>query len=387
MKRKIAYISGNRSEFGLIKKTLRTLNLDDRTEIQLYLIGAHLIPELGDTKSEIIEEGLPIKDVIYTFENIEKFDLGKIMAVSLEKIGEAFKKNKPDILLVVGDRYESFCAAIAGYIMKIPIVHVHGGELTQGALDDGFRHAITKLASIHFVSTEDYRTRVIQLGENPMNVHNVGGLGVDDIEGMTFSSRMELEEKYGFEFKKNNFLITYHAETANDSNPGSHFSEILKSLSLFPDCIQIFTAPAPEPGGEEILNLIEKYVNNNNNATFIKSMGKSDYFSMLRYSTAVIGNSSSGLLEAPSFQVLTLNIGQRQSGRIKANSVIDVECDAQEITAKLLGIINGEFSNKLSGLVNPYSKKNTSEIIARFLIEQNLDSFRKLPFYDLEKIN
>ncbi len=296
-----------------------------------------------------------------------------------------FERMKPDLIVLLGDRYELLGAASAAMVHRIPIAHIHGGEITEGSFDDNIRHCLTKLSHIHFVATEQYRKRVIQLGEEPSNVHNVGGLGVDAIDKINLLSRADLEKDIGINFLKRNLIITYHPLTLSSSEQTeSEVVELIKALSRLENTLQIFTLPNADPGNFRITEIINSYVNENDSAIAFKSLGQLRYLSCLSHVDAVIGNSSSGLIEAPSFNIGTVNIGERQKGRLNAKSVINVRADADLIHNSISTIYTKEFQELLNDNSNPYGEGEAVQKILYILTNLKIEKLLRKKFFDLD---
>ena len=296
-----------------------------------------------------------------------------------------FSEIKPDLVFLLGDRYELIGAAISATIFRIPIAHIHGGEKTEGAFDESIRHSITKLSHIHFVANEIYRKRVIQLGEDQKYVFNVGGLGVDAIKKTKLLSKQSLEKSLGLKFMKKNLLITFHPVTLLEKKDSENeINQLLKSMSLLEETLQIFTMPNADPGNDYIFKAIETYVKNNKFAFLFSSLGQLKYYSCLKQVDALVGNSSSGILEAPSFNIGSINIGDRQKGRLKAKSVISVEADSELITKAIEQLYSKDFSEILKTNINPYGNGDTSKKIIKIIKTINFQDILKKSFHDID---
>lgn len=384
MKQKICVVTGTRAEYGLLALLLRKLKKIDSIELQIIATGMHLSPEFGLTFREIEKDGFKIDRKVYILLSADTpSSISKSIGLGCIGFAEAFENLSPDLIVVVGDRYEILSAVFSALIFRIPVCHIHGGELTEGAYDDAIRHSITKMSAIHFVAAEEYRKRVIQLGENPKSVFTVGGLGVDAILNLPILPLEELESSLQFKFGKKNLLITFHPETISKENPKFQFSQILQALERLEDTKFIFTYPNSDTGGREIINMIDEFVNKNQNAKSFVSLGQLRYFSCIRYVDGVLGNSSSGLLEVPSFKKGTINIGDRQKGRLKAKSVIDVEADANSIHDGIMKLYSNDFQEILSETTNPYGNGNASDKILATLMTLNFSDFKEKKFHDL----
>ncbi|TGL99205.1 UDP-N-acetylglucosamine 2-epimerase [Leptospira jelokensis] len=384
MKQKICVVTGTRAEYGLLSLLLHKIKKSNSFELQIIATGMHLSPEFGSTYIEIEKEGFKIDRKVEILLSADTASsISKSIGLGCIGFAEAFENLAPDLLLVLGDRYEILSAAISALIFRIPICHIHGGELTEGAYDDAIRHSITKMSAIHFVAAEEYRNRVIQLGESPQHVYEVGGLGVDTILNLPLLSLEDLERELNFKFGKRNLLITYHPETMASEDPSNQFSELLLALKKLENTNFIFTYPNSDTGGRKIIKMIDDFVGKNKNARSFVSLGQTKYFSCIRYVDAVVGNSSSGLLEVPSFKKGTINIGDRQKGRLRAKSVIDVPCDSDSIYNGILEIYSKEFQAHLSETTNPYGLGNASDQILQKLMSLNFSDFKSKKFYDL----
>ena len=309
----------------------------------------------------------------------------KSAGLALTGFADALSDLKPDLLIILGDRYEMLAAVILGFIFRIPVAHLNGGELTEGAFDESIRHSITKMSHLHFTSTEEYRKRVIQLGESPDRVFNVGAIGLDNIRNMKLLSKPDLEKALDLRFLKKNLLITFHPVTLESNSSGEQFSKILNIIDSLKDTMLIFTKANADTGGRIINNMIDEYAGKNSGKSRVfTSMGQLKYLSTLQFVDAVLGNSSSGLVEAPSFHIGTINIGDRQKGRIKAQSVIDSEPEAGSINHSLDRLYSEEFRKMLRNVVNPYGDGHTAERVFSILYRTDLTGILKKQFFDLE---
>ena len=322
---KICLITGSRSEYGLLRRLMFKIKKSKKLNLDIVVTGMHLSKKFGFTYKDIIRDGFKISEKVNLGLNSDSIE-STINSINMGTKGftKVYKKIKPDIILVVGDRSEIFSAVIAASFSRIPIAHLHGGELTEGAIDEALRHSITKMSHIHFVANSEYKKRVIQLGENPGRVFNVGGLGVDNIKNLKLLTKNELEKELKFNFKERNILITFHPETLNKAKVKKQFNEVLKALKKIKNTNLVFTMPNSDLGNAIIFKMIKTFVKKNKNSYFFTSMGQLRFLSCLKHFDGIIGNSSSGLLEMPSFKKGTLDIGDRQRGRLKAKSVINV---------------------------------------------------------------
>ena len=372
--RKICVITGTRAEYGLLRNLMKLLNSSKKYELQIIATGAHLSKEFGETYREIEDDGFKISSKVdLNLGSDTPEGISKSTSIGIKGYSDSFKTLKPDLLIILGDRYEILAAAISAMFARIPIAHLHGGELTEGAIDDAIRHSVTKLSHIHFVSTDKYRKRVIQLGENPRNVFNVGGLGVDSIKGMDLLSKSELENILNIKFNERNLLITFHPVTLENNTSLEQISELLSALSELENTTLIFTMPNADLGSSAIFNSIDHFVNNNKNAISFISLGHLNYLSCISHVDAVIGNSSSGILEVPSFKKGTINIGERQKGRIQAESIINCKPIKSDILNSVKYLYSSKFQNLLKDVKNPYGDGGASVNIIRILDNINLD--------------
>ena len=384
MKKTICVATGTRAEYGLLKYLLRDIQGDEAFDLKIIVTGAHLSPTHGLTINEIIDDGFHVDaKVDMLLGSDSSLEITKSMGLGLIGFADALNKFNPDLLVILGDRYEMLVAVTAALIAKVPVAHIHGGELTQGAFDDSIRHAITKLSHIHFVATEEYRKRVIQLGEQPDKVFCVGGLGVGAIRRAQLLSREDLEKSLGLKLANRNLLITFHPETLGSSSPEKQIESLLSVLDSMSEVNLIFTGTNADTGGSTVMNLIRAFVEKKSNAYLFDSLGHTRYLSCLKYFDGVVGNSSSGLLEAPSFQIGTINIGDRQRGRLMANSVISCDANPLNIANAFEKLFSPEFKSLLNGVVNPYDHGDSSSQIVQVLRHQDLTRIACKSFYDL----
>jgi len=381
-KRKICIFTGTRAEYGLLKPLIHKIKLDSDLKLQIVASCMHLSPEFGLTYKEIENDGFTIDEKV---EMLLSSDTTtgtlKSMGLGLISYSDSLNRLNPDITVILGDRFESLAFAIASFVNRIPIAHLYGGEITEGSMDECFRHSITKLSYLHFTSTEEYRKRVIQLGEDPKRVFNVGALGVYNIKKMKLLSKKEIENKLNIKFKSKNLLITYHPITLNKKQSEEEFTRLLNILGTLTNTLLIFTKPNADTESRELIKTLENFIyKNNEKALLFISLGQINYLSIMQYVDAVVGNSSSGIIEAPSFNIPTINIGNRQKGRIKAESIIDCS-NEQEIKNALKLIYDEKFRKNLKNIKNPYENNNTVEKISEVLKYFNLDIVKK--FYDL----
>jgi UDP-N-acetylglucosamine 2-epimerase (non-hydrolysing)/GDP/UDP-N,N'-diacetylbacillosamine 2-epimerase (hydrolysing) len=380
--RKICVVTGTRAEYGLLCRLMRLIQESPDTQLQVIATNMHLSPKYGNTYQEIEKDGFNIDCKIPIIdENAEDNAVTtvKSMATALSGFAEAYNTLKPDLVVVLGDRYEILAAATAALIERIPIAHLHGGEVTEGAYDDAIRHSITKMSHLHFTSTEAYLKRVIQLGEQPERVFNVGALGVENVMKNDFMSQEEIEQSLNFQLTDKCFLCTYHPVTLSNMSSETQVLNLLEALDDYKEYHIIFTYSNSDTNSQIIIKRIQEYVDRNQGrCMFIPSLGQRRYFSALKYMTAVIGNSSSGIIEVPSFGIPTLDIGDRQKGRIAADSVIHCGYSTEEIKEGLKKVL--AYGHK--AIENPYYKKGTCEAILKVIKTYPLENLVQKHFYD-----
>lgn len=382
--RKICVVTSTRAEYGLLYWLLKEIKADSELKLQLIVTGMHLSPEFGLTYKEIEKEFKIDKKIEILSGSHTSLDICAEMARVYEKFASALAELKPDILVLLGDRYEIFGVAGVASIMQIPIAHIHGGETTQGAFDEAFRHSITKMSHIHFAATNEYANRIIQLGEEPSRVFNVGGPGIENIKKLNLLNKDEFEKSIKFKLAKKNILITFHPVTLENSSAREQFNELLNALDELDDTNFIFTKANSDTDGDVINKMIDEYVSENSQkAVAFASLGQLRYLSAIKFVDIVLGNSSSGLLEVPSFKKATINIGDRQKGRARASSVIDVSPVKEEILAAIKRAYSKEFEQTLKDTINPYDGGNPSKKMVKILKEIKLDGILKKKFYDI----
>lgn len=385
MTRKVCVVTGTRAEFGLLRWLMAEIREHPGLELLVAATGMHLSPEFGSTSKEIEACGFNLDAKVEMLLSADTDTaITKSMGLGLIGFADAYNRLEPDIVVVLGDRFEILAATIAAMIAGIPIAHLHGGETTEGAFDEAIRHSITKMSHLHFVAAEDYRNRVVQLGEQPERVFNVGGMGIDAIRRIDLLDRQALETSIDLCLGEKNLLITFHPVTLEGKGSSLHqMKNLLKVLEEFEDTRLIFTMPNSDTGGRELKQLIEDFVSAHRNAAVFTSLGQLRYLSCLAQVDGVVGNSSSGLLEAPAFRVGTINIGHRQKGRLKAESVIDCEPTVDSIRKAIKTLYSSTFRAKLETLSNPYGNGGASEKIAQVLAEYPLDNLCKKSFFNL----
>lgn len=386
--KRIGIMTGTRAEYGLLKSLMQEINKDNDLELYLIVSGMHLSPEFGMTYKEIEEDGFQINaKVEMLLSSDSPAGISKSIGLGVIGFADEFQRADLDMLILLGDRYEALSAAICALVMRIPIAHLHGGELTEGAIDEGIRHSITKMSYLHFTSTEQYRNRVIQLGENPERVFYVGALGVENIKKINLTTKEELERSIHFEIDENTVIVTYHPVTLENNTVEEQFLNLLEVLDRNPKIRMIFTKANADTNGRIVNELIDKYAaQNSERACAFVSLGQKRYLSALKYCRIVIGNSSSGIIEAPSFGKPIINIGDRQKGRICADSVINCGYTQQEIQQAMETALTKEFENKASNCRNPYEKENTAANIISVIKDYLLNDKIKLKkgFYDIK---
>lgn len=386
--KRIGIMTGTRAEYGLLKPLMQEINKDNDLELYLIVSGMHLSPEFGMTYQEIEEDGFEINaKVEMLLSSDSPAGISKSIGLGVIGFADEFQRADLDMLILLGDRYEALSAAICAMVMRIPIAHLHGGELTEGAIDEGIRHSITKMSYLHFTSTEQYRNRVIQLGENPERVFYVGALGVENIKKINLMTKEELERSIHFEIDENTVIVTYHPVTLENNTVEEQFLNLLKVLDRNPKIRMIFTKANADTNGRIVNELIDKYAaQNSERACAFVSLGQKRYLSALKYCRIVIGNSSSGIIEAPSFGKPIINIGDRQKGRICADSVINCGYTQQEIQQAMETALTEEFENKARNCRNPYEKENTAANIISVIKDYLLNDKIKLKkgFYDIK---
>ena len=381
---KVCVITGTRAEYGLLRWVMDGIKKSDKLELQVIATGMHLSPEFGMTIGDIERDGFQVdRKLEMLLSSDTPVGVTKSTGLAIISFADAFNELSPDIVMVLGDRFELLAASTAALMARIPIAHLHGGETTEGAFDEAIRHSITKMSHLHFVAADPYKQRVIQLGENPNYVFNVGGLGIDNIKKLKLLSLKDLEKDLQFKFLKKNFIITFHPVTLENNSSEEQMIELLKSLDKFKDVGLIFTMPNSDTNGRIIFKLIEDFCGNRTNAVYYKSLGQLRYLSCLKYVDVVVGNSSSGLLEVPSFEIPTINIGDRQKGRLKADSVIDCMPKSQSISEAITYSLNSHTKDKLKDIRNPYGDGGASQRVINVLEKINLNGIMKKKFHDL----
>lgn len=386
MKRKICVVTGTRAEYGLLYWLMKEIQADDALELQVIATGAHLSPEFGLTYCEIEKDGFAINaKVEMLLSSDSAAGVTKSIGIALIGFADAFARLSTDIAVVLGDRYEILAAAEAAMMANIPIAHIHGGELTEGAIDDSIRHAITKMAHLHFVAAPEYRNRVIQMGENPAHVYEVGAVGIDNIVKMPLMSRHELEESIQFALGEKYFLVTYHPVTVSNAKHSYALQNLFDALDCFPEYRVLFTKSNSDAGGREINRQIDVYAERRKDRVVCcTSLGQLRYLSAMKHAAAVVGNSSSGILEAPVLKASTVNIGDRQKGRLRFPSVIDCAEEKGAIVAAIQKALSEDFRQGLEDMVIPHSDGNIAVRIKNVLRDVPLEGLFQKQFFDLK---
>jgi GDP/UDP-N,N'-diacetylbacillosamine 2-epimerase (hydrolysing) len=381
-KRSVCIVTGSRAEYGILKPLIKKIITNKKIKLHVVVTGAHLSKNHGLTYKEIIQDNVKIDkklDIGIKFDS--EILIGKSIATAITKISKTLKNIKPDIVCLCGDRYEILASAIACTIMRVPIAHIHGGEVTFGAYDESFRHAITKMSHLHFTATEEYKNRVIQLGENKKNIYNFGSLVIDSIESLKLLNKNELEKKFKIKFKSKNILITYHPVTLEKDYGLSVFNNLLSIISKLKNTNIIFTKANADSNGIRINKMIDKFTSNNKeNSISFDSLGSLNFMSLMKHVDLMIGNSSSGIIEAPHFNLYTINIGDRQNGRVKASSIID--CSGTKASI-FKAISKGyKIKSRTNKVFSPYYKKNTAKKIVDILENVSLKNILYKEFKD-----
>ncbi len=384
---KICVTTGTRAEYGLLKPLMDKIKGDADFTLQLLVTGAHLSPEFGLTYKQIEADGYPIDAKVEMLLSSDTPEgITKSMGLGMVGYADALKQLQPDLLIILGDRYEMLAFASTALIFRIPIAHIHGGEITEGAYDDAIRHSITKMSVLHFTSTEVYRKRVIQLGEQPERVFNVGAIGLDNFKSLTLLTKDQLEKELNIRFKKYNYLVGFHPETLFKQSVKEQFEELLKAINKQNDSFFIFTKANADTDGRIVNQMMERYVQENpDRAVLFTSLGSLRYLSIMRQATAVVGNSSSGILEAPFAKKATINIGDRQKGRIMPESIINCSVDQEEIEKAFDIVKSTEFRDIVNAVVNPYGNGNASGQIVDVLKKTDFSLLRTKSFYDIKQ--
>ena len=388
--RKIAVITGSRAEYGLLYWIMKGIHEDHELELQLIVTGMHLSPEFGLTVREIEKDGFPIAERVEMLLSSDTEEAVAIsMGVGIQGFAKAYSRLMPDLIVVLGDRFEIHAAVSAAVPFRIPVAHIHGGETTEGAMDEMFRHAITKMSHLHFPAAEAYANRIKQMGERPENIFCFGAPGVDNIYKLTLLDRQKLSEELQLPLDVKWGIVGYHPVTLEKNSAEIQIKEILNAVAEFPNLCWVFTLPNADMESRVIINNIKDYVNKRpKTSRLFSSLGQLRYLSLLRHGEVLVGNSSSGIIEASSFELPVVNIGSRQAGRIRSANVIDVPvCEKGKIVSAVRKAISGEFRHSLRGLKNSYGDGTSSERIVNVLKKVSLNNILKKPFYESGDFN
>lgn len=382
--KKVCVVTGTRADYGLLRFVMEGIRNASDLQLQIIATGMHLSPDFGMTAGEIESDGFHIdRRVEMLLSSDTPVGVSKSMGLGMIGFADAYAQLKPDVVVVLGDRFEIFSAASAALVAHIPLAHLHGGETTEGAFDEAIRHSITKMSHLHFVAAEVYRKRVIQLGEDPQRVFTVGGLGVDGLSKVKLLDRGVLEAELDFKLGRRNLLVTFHPVTLEPGSAGRQMRELLLALDKLEDTHFIFTMPNADPDSRVLFDMVASYVKNRSHTQVYTSLGQLRYLSVLAQVDAVVGNSSSGLTEAPSFKKGTVNIGDRQLGRLRAASVIDCEPTCASIDQAFKCLYSEKFQASLADTVSPYGTAGASEKIVQILRTYPISGILKKKFYDL----
>ncbi len=388
MKKQIGILTATRAEFGLLKPLIKRMMREDFCDVKVLVTGAHLSPAFGNTYKEIEEANIPIAEKIECVaEGDSPQDISNNMAMAMRGFGKYFENNKLDLLIILGDRYETMAVCIAAMNAEIPIAHIHGGEATEGLIDEALRHSITKMSQLHFVSTEVYKNRVIQMGEQPKSVFNVGALAVENTKNTKFVSREALGKDLGIDLTGNYAVVTFHPVTLAENSGVEQFDQLMDAMDTFQDMTFIITKANADAGGRYINSQIDEYAETRENVIAVASLGVKRYLSAVKGSCVVVGNSSSGIIEAPCLHIPTVNIGDRQKGRLMPDSVLCCEPEKNAIVEAITKATSDDFREKVKIMTNPFGEGNTSEQITS-IIRSAFDKYGDIgvvkDFYDIE---
>jgi GDP/UDP-N,N'-diacetylbacillosamine 2-epimerase (hydrolysing) len=384
---KLCIITSTRADFGLLKNLIFKIKKNKKFILKIIASGTHFSKKYGYTYDEIKESKIKIyRKIICKFNSDKPEGISQVITKCIIETSKIFKAFRPDLLIVLGDRYEILASTISAHLCRIPIAHIHGGEVTHGVIDDAFRHSITKMSHIHFVANTTYKKRVIQLGESPKNVYVVGGLGVDSISATNLLTKYELEKKFNFKFNATNFLVNFHPETLNKNLAKQQIKELLSALSQLKNTSLFFTMPGADLESQIVVKLIKKFTLKNKKAYFFKSLGQVNYFSFLKQVDGMIGNSSSGLLEMPYFKKGTINIGNRQSGRLISKSIINIKIKKSKIVQAVKKLLSNNFQKNIKNNINPYGNPGASDKIVKILEKIKIKKIINKKFFDINKI-
>ena len=385
---KLCIVTGSRAEFFILKNLITKIQKNKDFKQNLLVTGTHNSKFFGSTIQDIKKNGVTIHGIInLNINGDNSLDIAKYLSIGIQKFSQKFAKLRPDFLLVLGDRYEIFSAVISAYLNNIPIGHIYGGEITQGSLDENIRHSITKFSNLHFVSTKKYHDRVKQLGEDKKKIFNVGSMGVESIKNHRIIKKKDLEKLLNIKFNEKNILMTFHPETTKDQKENIlNLKKCLNCLKKLENTSIFITMPGADQHYKMIYKLLKKFTQKNKNVFLFKSLGHDNYFSICRVVDFMIGNSSSGIIEMPSFKKPTIDLGIRQLGRIKAKSTINVDFNEKKITSAINKVLSKKFKKSLLKVVNPYEKKNSSDKIITILRRTNFRKLQSKNFFDYKII-
>jgi len=379
----IFLITGSRADYGVMKILIKRFN--KKRGFKLVLTGSHLLSAYGNTIKEIRNDGVKIDYKIKIKNSSDSaHQISKATGEGIKKFAFLFNQKRPDIIIVLGDRYEILSAVIAAYFSKIPVAHIGGGDTTLGVIDEGIRHSISKMSWLHFTNDQKGKKRLLQLGEDPKNIFNTGSLGIESIKNVKLVPQALIEKKLNFKFKKKNILVTFHPVTLENNSSKKHMAHILSALKNLKDTQIIFTYPNNDINGREIIKMINKFVKNKKNAAAFPSLGQTLYISILKRVDCILGNSSSGIFEAPTLKIPTINIGDRQKGRLFTKSIINCKANKKQILNSIKKIYSNGFRKKIKSVKNYYEKNNTSMKIYNIIIKAKLPNFIKKEFKTYE---
>ncbi len=385
--KKLIVITGSRSEYGLLKNLIELLKNDKKIHLKLVVTGSHLSKKFGSSNKEIKNDGLKISKKIKILNSGDSpSSINKFFAKGVVEFSKYLSNEKPDSIIVLGDRYEIFSAAISASFLNIPIIHINGGDSTEGAIDEFIRHSITKMSWLHFVTNNLSKKRILNMGENPKNIFCVGSLGVERIKKTKFLEKDLLKRELNIDLKKKTILITYHSETKSNNTPEKDLKEIINALSKIKETNLVFTAPNADTFNNSIFKMINNFIKEKKNCFYFSSLGFLKYISLLKYSDCVLGNSSSGIIEAPTLNVPTINIGDRQKGRICANSVINCPPKRKIILKKITKVLSESYKKQLININNPYYMRDTAKRIYNIIKNSKKPKNLKKKFYFNEKL-
>lgn len=384
--RKICVVTGSRADYGLLRPLLTAIRTETHLKLQLMVTGMHLSSEFGNTWRAIVDDGFDIDErVEMLLASDSEHAISSAMALGLVGFSNAVQRLRPDIIALLGDRFEIMAAAMAAMLHRIPIAHIHGGEVSEGAFDEAIRHSITKMSQLHFTATDAYRKRVIQLGENPRLVHNVGALAADNIAALPLLNKKVVEREIDMPLDGLVLLVTYHPVTLSEEDTVTGVEALLKALDYFPEARVVLTRANADVGGSLVNLRFEKYATDRAaRCVVFNALGTVRYLSVMRLATAVVGNSSSGLIEAPIMGVPTVNIGDRQRGRLRVESIIDCNEDATNIAQAIKQAQSKDFRSRIAGMQSPYGDGKTAPRICRYLSRLNLEGLVKKHFHDID---